>query len=93
MQFKAKTKEKNVVQKHDKIISNLPYKFMKGVEKIDKKASLLPWRAQSPHVPINGNELRLHVGEKVNEYINIPELKENLIEGKTYYQNGINFKN
>ena len=92
MQFKAKTKEKNEAIKHDKIISDLLYNFMKGVKRIDSKASLLPWKAQSTHRPLNGNELRLHVGEKVNEYIDIPELKENLIEGKTYYQNGIRLK-
>ena len=80
MQFKAKTKEKNEVLKHKKNISNLLYKFMKGVQKIYNKASLLPWRVQSPHILLNGNELRLHVGEKVNKYINIPELKDNLIE-------------
>ena len=92
MQFKAKTRKLNEAMKHEEIISKLLYSFMQGAQQIDSKVALMPWANSSTHGNLNGNELRLHTGEKINEYIDIPDLKENLIEGKTYYQNGIRLK-
>ena len=91
-QFKAKTRKNNSPLKHEQIVSDILYNFMKCAHTIDKKAAIMPWSDLSTHTPLNGNELRMHVGEKINEYIHIPDLKENLIEGKIYYQNGIKLK-
>lgn len=92
IQFKAKTRKNNSAMKHEEIISTLLYSFMQSAQQIDPKVALMPWANTSTHDNLNGNELRLHTGEKVNDYIDIPDLKENLIEGKTYYQNGIRLK-
>ena len=92
LQFKAKTRKNNTALKHEAILSNLLYEIMQCSKIIDKESSLMPWSDVSTLGALNGNELRLHMGEKINEYIHIPELKDNLIEGKVYYQNGIRIK-
>ena len=92
IQFQAKIRKNNKALKHEEIISNVLYNLMQGVKIIDKKASLMPWANASTQNAINGNKLRLHIGEKINKFIDIPELKENFVEGKTYYQNGVRIK-
>ena len=92
IQFKAKTRENNTALKHEVIVSNILYNLMQGAKAIDKNASLMPWADSSEQKEIQGNELRLHTGEKINEYLDIPDLKENLVEGKMYYQNGVRIK-
>ena len=91
-QFRADTKGKNGPKTNNDQIKELLYEMMMCSKSIDKNSSLKPWKKGSNLPILNGYEIKLQTGDAINEYVDIPELKENLVDGKLYYQNRLCIK-
>ena len=88
-QFKANTMKKNGQKTHNECIRELLYDMMSCAKHIDNNASLKPWDINSKQKTLNGNEIKIFGRDEIQEYIDIPDLGENLIHGKIYYRCGM----
>ena len=91
-QFKANTKGKDGTKTHNECLKELLYEMMMCAKEIDKDAGLKPWKKDSRAKDLNGYELRMFSGSDLSEYVDIPDMRENLIHDKLYYQNGLRLK-
>ena len=92
IQIRALTKGPKGAKTHNECLSDILYEFMQCAKEVDKEVSLRPWKKDSELRNLNGNELKLFRSDDIQEYIEIPDLGENLIDRKIYYQNGVRIK-
>ena len=90
--FKANTMGKNGQQTHVQYMRELLYEMIQCAKVIDKEAILKPWKTELNLPNLNGNELKIFARENISEYIDTPEMQLNVINGRTYYRNGLRIR-
>ena len=91
-QFKAQTFGPSGAKTHGLILKELLYQMIQVAKTIDKTIGLKPWRNDSKMPTLNGNEIMFQNNDSIEKYIDIPDMTENLINGRQYYRNGLRLK-